>query len=750
LALFRELNRRNVIRVAIAYLAVAWLLTEVVGTLFPAFGIPDWGVRFVVFVFALGFVPTLIFSWVYELTPEGLKREKDVEREVSITHRTARRLDGITIGLIVLAVVFVMTDRLWLSPMLVDRSATTPEVVYDEKPATAPASTDVLYPPHSIAVLPFANRSANPDDAFFVDGIHDDLLTHIAKIGSIKTISRTSVLRYRDSTMAIPEIARELGVGAVLEGGVQRAGQQVRINVQLIDAESDAHLWSETYDRQLSATNVFAIQSEIAEAIAAALKTTLSPEEQERIRSAPTDNLAAYEAYLIGRQRMATRTTAGLADAVLYFRRAIEIDPEFALAWVGLADTYQLQVTYSGLPVEKMISITEATLEKALELDGDLGEAYASFGLLKFDLKDLEGAVKFFQRSIELSPNYAPAYQWYALVLEALGRSEEARANIATAVQLDPMSAIIRQNHAVSLRREGRFDEAMEELETALVIDAGFPGAHDGIATMQYQVYNRFDEAVRGYLKLIAVDPNRAGSYVWLGQVYLDLTDLERASRLFDRAVELAPDGANTTWARELIRLYRGDYDGVVESARKILMRWESNHWIAQFSAAQLRNHALAAGRHSEALDVYSETYPQLLAEQQPGIGLHNFRAAIDLTLVLQKSGEIERAKLLLDRVLEFIRSQPRLGWWGGYWVSDVQILALQGKKAEALTALRQAVDEGWRSLWWYYLKLDPNLDSIRDEPEFLGMVDEIAADMASQLQEIEEMELDLPLTDGN
>ena len=306
MSLYHELKRRNVIRVAIAYLALAWLVTEVAGTLFPAFGIPDWGIRFLVIVFALGFVPALIISWAYEITPEGLKREQEVVRDASISHLTAKRLDWITIGLMVAVLAFIVADRFWMSPRHPEQSAVPVEVVTDHEPTSEPEATESQYPPNSIAVLPFANRSANPDDAYFVDGIHDDLLTHISKIGAIKTISRTSVMQYRGSSKPIPEIAAELGVATVLEGGVQRAGDQIRINVQLIDASTDEHLWAEIYDRQLLATNIFAIQSEIAEAHSGGtLQTTLSPREQQRNRLVPTESFAAYEAYLVGKQRLA-------------------------------------------------------------------------------------------------------------------------------------------------------------------------------------------------------------------------------------------------------------------------------------------------------------------------------------------------------------------------------------------------------------------------------------------------------------
>ncbi len=270
-----ELKRRNVFRVAIAYLALAWLLIEIADTLFPVFDAPEWYLRLLVILLAMGFLPSLVFSWAYEITPQGLKREKEVDRSESIVHITAKRLDWVTIILVSFALAIVAIDRLWLDALSPADLTTTHE--------TSGASADVtgthpVYPSNTIAVLPFANRSARSEDVYFVEGIHHDLLNKIAQIDSITSISRTSVMQYKDATTSVRDIARELRVATILEGSVQRAGDKVRINVELIDASSDEYFWSRSYDRQLTAANIFAIQSEIAGEVAAALRTTLSPE----------------------------------------------------------------------------------------------------------------------------------------------------------------------------------------------------------------------------------------------------------------------------------------------------------------------------------------------------------------------------------------------------------------------------------------------------------------------------------------
>ncbi len=734
----QELKRRNVFRVAIAYLALAWLLTEVAGTVFPGFGIPDWAFRFIVIALALGFVPVLVFSWVYEITPEGLKRERDIVRDESITHLTARRLDWLTICLVVVALGFVMVDRLVLSgaDSRPDRAAVETAAPSDQP---SPAESEDTRP--SVAVLPFANRSADPADAFFVDGIHDDLLTHISRIGAIKTISRTSVSRYRNSNKSIPEIAEELGVTTILEGGVQRAADKVRINVQLIDARADEHLWAESYDRQLSTANIFSIQTEIAESIAHALQAALSPDEERRLRDVPTDSLDAYEAYMLGRQRLAHGRTDSIPEAIRYFRAAVEEDPDYALAWVGLADAYMEASDLGAMTREDAYPEARAALDRALSVDAQLGEAQTHLGALLYRQQDLAGAERHYERALAATPNYPALQYYYGMLLAELGRWDEALAFKARAVELDPLSPELRRSYAVSLREAGRTDEALQQLRKAVEIDPEFPQALDAIATIQWHIYNEHAQSVQGAVKLIELDPEYSGSYVWLAQHYLDLDAPERAGPLVERASELSPEHGLIAWGRLLMDIYRQDGNNLAEHARKFLNRPFGSQWQEQLATAQLRNQALAEGKPEEALAVYSQYFPDLVSSDDASIDLRNYRAAIDLALVLGELGEAPRASSLLERASAFIANQPRLGWWGGHWISDVQILALQGREQEALARLREAVDEGWRSLWWYYLPSDPNLASIRSAPAFAAITQEVRADMARHMKEIRQLE---------
>ena len=589
----------------------------------------------------------------------------------------------------------------------------------------------------SVAVLPFTNRSDEKKDAFFVDGIHDDILTQLAKIANLKVISRTSVMGYRDTTKNMKTIGNELDVTTLLEGSVQRAQNQVRINVQLIDANTDEHLWAETYDRELTAANIFAIQSEIATAIANALQATLSPEEQERLAAVPTEDLAAYEAYLLGKQRMATRNSEALAEAVDYFQRAIDLDPNFALAYVGLSDVHQLQIGYSGLAKDEMNALAKTAINKALALDDKSGEAYASLGLLKQDKNDFDGAEVAYKKAMALNPSYATTYHWYGNLLRKLGRDEEASALMQKALALDPLSIIINANVAQNHLLFGRFNEAMELFEKIIEIDPASTQGYFGKARLYWFVYGRLDEAAPWLRKAVSLDPSSPLYNAIFGALYLNLGGDKQAECWVNQAIKLGPEGLFINIFMSYLHASRNENEQASSSARQVLKIDPTNHDALKF----LRNHDLRAGSYDKARSRYEQAHPALLTENEPTIDRVNYQAAIDLAYVLQLTGEQERANLLLDRSLTIIRSGIHRLDFDGYGIADVQIYTLQGEKQRALTTLRQAIDEGWRAGWWYYLEHDPSLESIRNEPEFQAMLQEIKADMASQLVRVKAME---------
>ncbi len=728
MSLIAELKRRNVFRVGVAYAIVAWLLVEVASVVLPTFEAPEWVMKVLTFLVILGFPLALILAWAFELTPEGIKREETVDRAESIRHQTGRKLDFAIIGLLVIAVVYFAVDKFVLDaqPEVVAEQASGPESVAREK---------------SIAVLPFENLSQDATNEPFTIGIHDDILTQISKISALKVISRTSVMEYRNTTKNLKTIGQELGAATVLEGGVQRAGDRVRINVQLIDAVTDKHLWADTYDRRLTAENIFAIQTEIATAIADALRATLSPEEQNRLATVPTENLAAYEAYILGKQRMAKFTSVALEEAAEYFEQAVNLDPGFALAYVGLADAHAQNVNLLGIPENEMSVKSEVLLQRALELDDQLGEAYAVLAWIQNRKNDLEGAQENYRRALELDPNSARTYSGYADLMNDLRRLEESLTLRRKAVELDPLSAVMIQRVGWGLAALGRFDEALSWYEKAFDVDPGFSWNLWNIGAHHWLISGQYGEAIRWLRKASSSDSGDPFNPASLGRLFLDLGDSDQAEYWIHRSIEAHPESVVSNNAMLLLHLYQGDEAAGLEYGRKSFAI-DKNDVEGVMAVELLGDHEIRAGRYSKARDLYAERFPEWLREDDLKIndGNRSYRAAINLALILSNTGEQDRADLLLNRSLQYIETHPRLSW-DGYGIADVKIYALRGEKQKALSTLRQAIDEGWRSLWWYLLKQDPSLESLHDEPEFQAMVAEIEADMAEQLARVREME---------
>jgi TolB-like protein len=472
MSLYHELKRRNVFRVAIAYLALAWLLTEVSGTLFPAFGIPDWGIRFVVIVFALGFVPALIISWVYELTPEGIKREKDVVRDVSITHLTAKRLDVFTIGLIVVAFAFILADRLWLSPRFEQQITAPEEAVTDTAKPPEPEPAEPQYPPNSIAVLPFVNMSDDAANEYFSDGISEELLNLLAKIPELRVIARSSAFYFKGKDVKLADVARELNVAHILEGSVRKAGNQVRITAQLIEASSDTHLWSETYDRTLD--DIFVIQDEIAGSVVDALKLTLFGDAP---RAEPIDP-EAYALYLqavhIGNQY----TAEAFEQSNAMLKQVLDMAPNYARAWRVLARNYDAQSADGQLPREEGKALAHEALNRALAIDPDLIEAHCSLGLFAAGDNDLVTAAQHIRRALSLEPNSPFVLVYSALFLKTLDRLDEVIAIEEYLVAHDPLNRIVRNNLVLSFLAAERPDEAIATARTGLMLFPGSAGWH--------------------------------------------------------------------------------------------------------------------------------------------------------------------------------------------------------------------------------------------------------------------------------
>jgi adenylate cyclase len=548
---FTELKRRSVYKIAIAYAVASWLLIQIATQVFPFFEIPNWAVRLVVLILIAGFPVALVFSWAFEITPEGIVRESEIEAGRSITHNTGRKIIALTVMLAVIAAGLLAFQL--FGPKL--RSTSTPQ-----NNARAARTDTATVSAKSIAVLPFDNLSRDPDNAYFCEGVQDEILTRLAKVADLKVISRTSTQHFKSAPENLPEIAKKLGVMHVVEGSVQRAGDQVRVNVQLINALTDAHLWAETYDRRL--IDIFSVESEIAKNIAESLQATLTGSEKSSMAKAPTANPEAYELYLKGRFFWNKRSGADLRKAIDYFNQAIAKDPNYALAYAGLADSYLLLPNYGGMSTQEAISPARAAVRKALELDDSLAEAHASLGLLNTLELHLEGAVSDFERAIQLKPNYATAHHWLMLGQLSLGRFDQAIAEGKRAVELDPLSVIINADFAWTYSCAHRFDEAETQARKTLEIDPRFFLAHYYLGGIS-QLKGRLNEAISEFQKAVDLN-NDAYSLAMLGQAYARAGRKDEAQKILARMTEEAKSRYIAPYAWALI------YDGLGEKERAI------------------------------------------------------------------------------------------------------------------------------------------------------------------------------------
>lgn len=529
MSFFEELKRRNVFRVGIAYGIASWLILQLSDILVPLLNLPESAQRFVLLLLVIGFVPALLFAWAYEMTPEGIKKEKDVDRSHSIASQTGRKLDRTIIAVLVLALGYFVYDKFLATPSIIGQPGR--EVVDSAIEESVSKPTIAADEPgdKTIAVLPFTTRSTSEEDRFFSDGMHDDLLTQLAKIGSLKVISRTSMMEYRDTSKNLKQIGYELGVANILEGAVQRAGTQVRINMQLIDTETDEHLWAETYDRELSVDNLLAIQSEIAQAITKQLQATLSPREQVEIERKLTNNLEAMAAYRNAKVLSHFFIEADLQRAEDEIRHALELDPEFAAAWAQLAYIYMAR--YWGVDRDDNYrSIARDAIDKGRAISPDL---------LELDIA--EGYYHYWGYR-----NYTDALAVLEPILKTYPNNDE-----------------ILKVLAWVNRRHGNFDRSIEYMKRALVLA---PRDRELIYSLgeTYNAMRDYDNAQFYLDLLLSVDPGTARGYQLQAYLAADRdNDFKNAARLLNLASDLNYL-AEEAWSSLLMA---GEYDEALLTA---------------------------------------------------------------------------------------------------------------------------------------------------------------------------------------
>ncbi len=433
MSFFNELKRRNVFKVAAAYIIVGWLLMQIADVVLNNIEAPGWVFQVIMLLLGLGFPIAIIFAWAFEMTSEGLKKEKDVDRSQSITHTTGRRLDFAIIGLMAVALVYFVWESRFSDTGPVQKPASAEAVqatteIQDTEP-------QAISNENSIAVLPFVNMSSDPEQEFFSDGLSEELLNLLAKIPELKVTSRSSAFSFKGQNVDIPTVAKKLGVAHVLEGSVRKAGNKVRITAQLIRADSDVHMWSETYDRELD--DVFAIQDEIAQAVVSALQIKLLGE----VPTARATDTAAYTFYLQGKHFNSLTTEEGYQSADDAYRKAITIDPEYAQAWAGLSFTLRNQANWSYIDLHEGTEAARQAAHQALELDSTLAEAWSALALIQviydWDWEQARGTIL---TALQYGPRHSDALQNAASIFRYIGLHDQAVDFARRAVETDPLS----------------------------------------------------------------------------------------------------------------------------------------------------------------------------------------------------------------------------------------------------------------------------------------------------------------------
>jgi len=553
MSLFNELKRRNVIRVAMVYVVAAWLIIQVAETILPAFGFSDAVLRYIVTVLFIGFIPALVFSWVFELTPQGLTKEVGVEQEDSITRFTGKKLDRGIMALLVLALSYFAFDKFVLDPR---RDAQLVEET-TQQARSGVSSQSIAHP--SIAVLPFVNMSDDADNEYFSDGLSEELLNLLTKIPQLKVASRSSSFSFKGKDFKIADVGRELNVAHVLEGSVRKSGDVIRITAQLIKVEDGFHMWSETWDRSLD--NIFAIQDEIAATVVEQLEVTLLGNVPKVEETDPE----AYALFLQAKHFSNLLTPDGWAQATILYKQALEIDPEYAAAWAGLSRVYINLAGYNLLPPEEGYEAGREAAEKALAIDPDTAPAHAALGWIAMNYEtDLKISAEHFRRALELDPGNLSTIRNAATFCYAMGQLDYALALDEFSVSRDPVNPSGYLNLAQHYTLAGRYEEAIESAQTALKLSPGMPGA-------QYYIGESRLRMGQPELALAAFEQESDDEWRVKGTA-LALYEQGRFDEFQEKFAELR-DGWEDRWPTEVAHVYAwiGEVDEVFRLLEKEL-----------------------------------------------------------------------------------------------------------------------------------------------------------------------------------
>jgi len=718
---FQEMRRRNVFKVATVYLIAAWVVIQIAETTFPALGLPDSSVTFVVMLLLLGLPIALILAWAFEVTPEGIKKTADVPVQESITSNTGQRINYLIIGTLAVAVIGL--------------TLTHKRFGFGDSDETTSGDAG----PKSIAVLPFVNMSGDADNEYFSDGLSEELLNVLAQVEGLRVAARTSSFYFKGQNEDLRSVADKLGVEHLLEGSVRKSGNRIRVTAQLIQAEDGFHLWSDTYDYEMD--DIFRIQDEISLAVVEALKVNLLGKDRARITKRSTTNVEAHNLYLRGRQFLHLRTLESTEQAEKLFESAVRMDPDYALAYSGLADSINLLSTNHGLmPPETAYEQAAPLLERAMILDPESAEVWASKGLAEMNVRNLDAAETALKRAMELNPSYAPAYLWYASALaENPERTEEAIEVLRRTLEIDPLSRVAQNNIAANYLTLGRYAEAEAQWLRMVTLDPDYASSYLGLYRLERMVDFRLDDAHRWLLKAHQVSERDVRTTIEFVFLYNDLGMDEDAQRWGRRIVLESPEHPIATLLPIFYAIKDKDFVLADQLSAPLMGSEISN--LSTFRSQRLLTLSML-GRADEALALAQQWNPELLLAD-PVIDHQKQGPEVvgEVLFALRKAGNTSQAARLQAAMAQHEKLEHPDTLPAQANMTLALIAAAAGDTQEALLRLQQAVDQGWLGVaeWGWQFTESEFLGEAAASPEVAAIQARLDASIAAQRETVEQ-----------
>lgn len=691
----------------IAYAVGAWVLLQVLDVVGEILELPAWGGKLILAILVVGFFISLVVAWAFELTPEGVKRESEVDRRQSVTPQTGRKIDRAIIGLLVIAVIILLWDK-----FLTDRPE--PATSFAETQGETSIESASVY--DSIGVLPFANITNDPDQDYFSDGIAEELLNALAKLQNLKVAARTSSFSLRGKDLDAIAIGDQLKVDTVLEGSVRKSGTRLRITAQLIDAANGYHLWSETYDREL--TDIFAVQDEITEAIVAALKVHLETGEAIPATQYNASSVEAYEKYLQGKHVL--RSGDGdQREALELFRSANEIDPDFAPAWAARAQTViALRETafWGDIPLEEAHLLARNNIDRALALDPRQSEAYVARGMLYADEYRYDEALASLEQAIAINPSLAEAWTWRGRLLYRFGRIKEAKRSLLKALELDALHQRT-AFFAAGIAREFYDPEYFEEVLTKV---RDFPRVADWLELWKKSLAAPLSaEAYREVIASLEDAPGQQARFDLFALKEFDETRLSVGAR----------------YPQEFI-MWMSISTNQREKAEEIYNSLSPERQQAGINLEELSIMFTMQGACQEAIDTLDHAHEgqlRIYGMVDPNMDRANSQLALNRAFCLRQLGRDEEAAEILTRVREYVDTLLENADWG-FSQLEAKLLTLEGDSEQAIKVLEQGIERF--ELSWK-VQHDPIISSLNDHPGFVALFESIDRRIESLRKEL-------------